>query len=163
MEVGFIGLGRMGAAMARNIAKAGHKVRGWNRSRHAGSAIEGVEMVSSPGDAFRADAVFTMLSDDAAVRDVVLSSNALRNARAGVVHVGASTISVDFADELRVSHAKAGVGYVSAPVFGSSPSSLPARRGPSTRFVPYSTSLAGRHGCSARIQNRPTPPSSPAT
>jgi 3-hydroxyisobutyrate dehydrogenase-like beta-hydroxyacid dehydrogenase len=118
MEVGFIGLGRMGAAMARNIAKAGHKVRGWNRSRHAGSAIEGVEMVSSPGDAFRADAVFTMLSDDAAVRDVVLSSNALRNARAGVVHVGASTISVDFADELRVSHAKAGVGYVSAPVFG---------------------------------------------
>ena len=107
MEVGFIGLGRMGRAMARNIAKAGHQVRGWNRSRPAGLAIEGVEMVSSPGDAFRADVVFTMLSDDGAVGDVVLSSNALRNARSGVVHVGASTISVDFADELRVTHAEA--------------------------------------------------------
>jgi len=118
MEVGFIGLGKMGSAMAGNIAKAGHKVRGWNRSPRAGLAIEGVEMVSSPGDAFQADVVFTMLSDDAAVRDVVLSSNALKNARSGVVHVGASTISVDFADELRVTHAEAGVGYVSAPVFG---------------------------------------------
>jgi 3-hydroxyisobutyrate dehydrogenase-like beta-hydroxyacid dehydrogenase len=115
MEVGFIGLGRMGGAMARNIAKAGHSVRAWNRSRRA---IEGVEMVASPGDAFQADVVFTMLADDSAVREVVLSSNALDSARSGVVHVGSTSISVDFADELRISHAEAGVGYVSAPVFG---------------------------------------------
>jgi 3-hydroxyisobutyrate dehydrogenase-like beta-hydroxyacid dehydrogenase len=59
-----------------------------------------------------------MLSDDAAIRDVVLSSNVLQSARAGVVHVVTSTISVAFADELRAAHQAARVGYVSAPVFG---------------------------------------------
>jgi len=118
MQVGFIGLGRMGSAMARNIAKAGHQVRAWNRSPGVGDAIEGIEMVPSPGDAFQADVVFTMLSDDAAIRAVLLSSNVLQGARAGVVHVVTSTISIDFVDELCARHAEAGVGYVAAPVFG---------------------------------------------
>lgn len=118
MEIGFVGLGRMGRAMARNIANAGHRVRAWNRSSVAGEASDGVEMVPSPGDAFQADIVFTMLSDDAAIRAVLLSSNALQGARAGVVHVVTSTISVDFADELRARHAETGIGYVAAPVFG---------------------------------------------
>ena len=117
-EVGFIGLGAMGGAMARNIAKAGHRVRAWNRSPVTGEAIDGLEIVSSPGEAFRADVVFTMLPDDPAIREVLLSSNVLEDAPAGVVHVVTSTISVDFADELRARHAEAGVGYVSAPVFG---------------------------------------------
>ncbi len=108
----------MGLAMARNIAKAGYRVRAWNRSSRAGDAIGYVEIVASPGDVFKADVVFTMLSDDAAIREVLLSSNVLRDARPGVVHVVTSTISVDFADELRTKHAEAGVGYVSAPVFG---------------------------------------------
>ena len=70
MEVGFIGLGSMGSAMALNLAKAGHKVRTWNRSGDPGTA--GLEMVSSPADAFPAEAVFTMLSDDPAIREVLL-------------------------------------------------------------------------------------------
>ncbi|GGF02576.1 oxidoreductase [Aliidongia dinghuensis] len=118
MDVGFIGLGKMGLAMARNIANAGHRVRVWNRSPLAAEAATGFEIAASPRDAFQADAVFTMLSDDAAIREVLLTPSILGDARPGVVHVVTATISLDFAGELAVAHAVAGVGYVSAPVFG---------------------------------------------
>ncbi len=118
MDVGFIGLGSMGTAMARNLAKAGHRVRAWNRSSKPGETADGVTTVAAPAEAFDADAVFTVLSDDPAIREVLLKPDVLRAARAGLVHVVTSTISVAFADELRDLHAKAGVGYVSAPVFG---------------------------------------------
>ncbi len=118
MEVGFIGLGAMGSAMAANLAKAGHSVRAWNRSGDAGKPVDGVTMVPSPVEAFQADAVFTMLSDDPAIRSVLLEPGVLGRARTGVVHVVTSTISVGFAGELAAAHAAAGVGYVSAPVLG---------------------------------------------
>jgi 3-hydroxyisobutyrate dehydrogenase-like beta-hydroxyacid dehydrogenase len=118
MEIGFIGLGRMGIAMATNLIKAGHRVQAWNRSGPPKDAIGGLAMVASPDDAFQADAVFTMLSDDPAIREVLLVPGVLRRARPGVVHVVTSTISVAFADELRAEHEEAGIGYVSAPVFG---------------------------------------------
>ena len=116
MDVGFIGLGAMGSAMARNLAKADHKVRAWNRSGDPG--IDGVASVSDPAEAFAAEAVFTMLSDDAAIREVLLEPGVLGKARHGLVHVVTSTISVAFAGELAAAHAVAGVGYVSAPVLG---------------------------------------------
>jgi 3-hydroxyisobutyrate dehydrogenase-like beta-hydroxyacid dehydrogenase len=116
MDVGFIGLGLMGRAMARNLAKAGHRVRGWNRSPVEG--LEGVETVRAPAQAFDADATFTMLSDDAAVREVVLAGDVLAGARPGLVHVVCSTISVACAQELTDAHKAAGVAYVAAPVFG---------------------------------------------
>jgi 3-hydroxyisobutyrate dehydrogenase-like beta-hydroxyacid dehydrogenase len=59
-----------------------------------------------------------MLSDDAAVRAVVLDGGLLKDAPKGLVHVGCSTISIAFAEELTTKHAEAGIGYVSAPVFG---------------------------------------------
>lgn len=117
MDVGFIGLGNMGLAMARNIARAGHRVRAWNRTSRPGDA-EGLERVATARAAFDADVVFTMLSDDAALRAAVLDADLLSAARPGTVHVGSSTISVAFADELLARHRAAGVGYVSAPVFG---------------------------------------------
>jgi 3-hydroxyisobutyrate dehydrogenase-like beta-hydroxyacid dehydrogenase len=115
MDVGFIGLGKMGIAMARNIAKAGHPVRAWNRSPVEAGALT---LVKSAREAFQADVVFTMLSDDAAIRAVVLEGGLLKDARKGTIHVGCSTISIDFAEELTARHAEAGIGYVSAPVFG---------------------------------------------
>ncbi len=118
MDIGFIGLGAMGSAMAANLVKAGHAVRAWNRSSDAGKAVDGVTMVSSPAEAFQAEAVFTMLSDDPAIRSVLLDTGVLSQARAGLVHVVTSTISVAFAGELADAHAKAGLGYVSAPVLG---------------------------------------------
>ena len=144
MDVGFIGLGAMGSAMAGNLVKAGHRVHAWNRSGDLG--IDGVEMVLDPAEAFATEAVFTMLSDDAAIREVLLEPGVLGKARPGLVHVVTSTISVAFAGELAGAHAAAGVGYVSAPVLGrpnvaakaSSTSLRPARPRPSTPYARYS-------------------------
>ena len=116
MEVGFVGLGAMGRAMARNLAQAGHKVRAWNRS--GGLAIDGVTLTADPAEAFGAEAVFTMLSDDQVIREVLLKPGVLGKAGTGLVHVVTSTISVAFAGELAAAHAAAGLGYVSAPVLG---------------------------------------------
>jgi 3-hydroxyisobutyrate dehydrogenase-like beta-hydroxyacid dehydrogenase len=115
MDIGFIGLGAMGKGMAKNLAAAGHNVKAWNRS---GGQVEGVTMVGAPADALQGDAAFTMLSDDAAIRAVLLASGALAKAKPGLVHVCNSTISVAFARELDAAHKQAGVGYVSAPVLG---------------------------------------------
>ena len=116
MEVGFVGLGAMESAMARNLFKAGHTVRAWNGAGNPD--IEGIEVAADPADSSRAEAVFTMLSDDLAIRQVLLDPGVLGTARPGLVHVITSTISVAFAGELPVAHAAAGVGYVSAPVLG---------------------------------------------
>lgn len=118
MDIGFIGLGRMGLAIARNLDEAGHRVRAWNRSPVAGDAIPGGTIVGTPGDVFDADVVFTMVSDDAAIRTVLQDGAVLDHARDGLVHVVTSTISVDFAGELAALHAARGIAYVSAPVFG---------------------------------------------
>ncbi|WP_395327486.1 NAD(P)-dependent oxidoreductase [Novosphingobium sp. BL-8H] len=115
MDIGFIGLGAMGSAMARNLAKAGHRVRAWNRS---GGTVEGVDMVATPAEAFASDVVLTMLSEDGVIRDVLLDSAVLDGAPKGVVHLVCSTISVAFARELVDRHQAAGVGYLSAPVLG---------------------------------------------
>jgi 3-hydroxyisobutyrate dehydrogenase-like beta-hydroxyacid dehydrogenase len=116
VNIGFIGLGSMGAPIARNIAAAGHGVHAWNRSPVEPPA--GVRLVDSVEAALDADIVFTMLSDDPAIRAVILADDRLRTARPGMVHVVTATIWVDFAAELAAAHEAAGIGYVSAPVFG---------------------------------------------
>ncbi len=118
MNVGFIGVGSMGSAMIPNLVKAGHKVSVWNRSRGAAAAIEGVTVLDSPADAFRNDAVLTMLSNDEAVRSVILDSNALASARKECIHVMMATISPALVRELSEAHQKAGIPYVAAPVLG---------------------------------------------
>lgn len=118
MEIGFIGLGSMGTAMARNLVKAGHDVRAWNRSPVAPDTVPGMTLIDEPAKAFDAQVVFTMLSDDAAIREVILEPALLGRVRAGLVHVVTSTISVAFAKELERLHEEAGVAYVSAPVLG---------------------------------------------
>ncbi len=120
MDVGFIGLGNMGAAMARNLLKAGHRLTVWNRSPNAAQALEaaGATRATSPGEVFAGDAVITMLADDDALRGVVIESGALDRARRGLVHASMSTISVSLAEDLAARHRQCGVAYVAAPVFG---------------------------------------------
>ncbi|MCA8271587.1 NAD(P)-dependent oxidoreductase [Burkholderia sp. AU30280] len=115
MEIGIIGLGAMGREMARNLVAAGHAVTVWNRS---GGHVEGVRMVETPVQALQADMTLTMLSDDAAIRNVLLDTSLLLHARPGLVHVVASTISVAFARELVELHRAARVAFVAAPVLG---------------------------------------------
>jgi 3-hydroxyisobutyrate dehydrogenase-like beta-hydroxyacid dehydrogenase len=108
----------MGSAMALNLVKAGHEVRAWNRSRIVQDRVPGITLVPVAADAFQADAVFTMLSDDPAIREVILDAGLLAKARPGLTHVITSTISVALARELEVLHEKVALGYVSAPVLG---------------------------------------------
>lgn len=127
MKIGFIGLGSMGSAMAANLVKAGHDVSVWNRSPEAARAVAGATPVGTPAEAFSGEVVLTMLADDAAVRDVILASPALARASKDLVHVMMATISIALVDELVAAHRAAGVGYVSAPVFGRPPAAASAQ------------------------------------
>ncbi len=118
MDIGFVGLGSMGHAMATNLVHAGHTVRAWNRSKLDAASLEGIEIVGRVADAFQGDVAITMLSDDAAIREVIVSPGVLAAARKPIVHVVTSTISLAFVDELVRLHEAAGVGYVAAPVLG---------------------------------------------
>jgi 3-hydroxyisobutyrate dehydrogenase-like beta-hydroxyacid dehydrogenase len=118
MDIGFIGIGSMGAAMVPNLVKAGHRVSVWNRTLAATRALEGVTVLTSIASAFSKDAVVTMLSDDTAVRSVIIDSGALASARKDCVHVMMSTISLALVEELQELHRREGIAYVAAPVFG---------------------------------------------
>lgn len=126
MNVGFIGLGAMGAAMVRNLLGKGVQVTVWNRSRGVVDdlAAEGASPAASVEEAFDADIVLTMLAHDQAMRAVLLDSGVLAKARKGVVHVNLATISTELAAELSVLHAELGLGYVASPVFGRPPVAL---------------------------------------
>jgi 3-hydroxyisobutyrate dehydrogenase-like beta-hydroxyacid dehydrogenase len=120
MDIGFIGLGEMGSAMAANALKAGHTVRVWNRSpeRAKPLADQGATVVDTPNEAFAGDAAFSMLADDAALRAVLIDGALLKHAPRGLVHVNMATVSAALAEELAGLHAQHGVAYVAAPVLG---------------------------------------------
>ena len=118
MDLGMIGLGRMGRGMAASLVRAGHRVRVWNRSPGVAETIEGAVPVGSAAEAFAGDAVITMLSDDAALRSVIVESGLLEASHRPGIHLSMGTISVALARDLAAAHAKVGVPYVAAPVFG---------------------------------------------
>jgi 3-hydroxyisobutyrate dehydrogenase-like beta-hydroxyacid dehydrogenase len=121
MEVGFIGLGNMGAPMARNLLKAGHRVTVYNRTRSKAETLarEGAKVADRVTDACRGDVLITMLSDDAAVEAVVFGDGAALSAlHHNAIHISMSTISVALSDRLADVHGKARQGYAAAPVFG---------------------------------------------
>jgi 3-hydroxyisobutyrate dehydrogenase-like beta-hydroxyacid dehydrogenase len=120
MEIGLIGLGAMGSGIAGNLLKAGHRLRVWNRSAGPLEDLvrKGAERAATPADVFDRTVVFTMLSDDAAIRSVIIDAGVLKEARRDTIHVVMSTISVAFAQSLETAHRQAGVAYVAAPVMG---------------------------------------------
>jgi 3-hydroxyisobutyrate dehydrogenase-like beta-hydroxyacid dehydrogenase len=121
MNVGFIGLGRMGAAMAGRLVQAGHEVTVYNRTPEKVRALVdlGARLAARVPDACRGEAVITMLADDGAVEDVVFGQRGLvRGLGPGAVHISMSTISVSLSERLADVHATAGQRFVAAPVFG---------------------------------------------
>ncbi len=120
MKIGFIGLGRMGGHVAENLLKAGHNVTVWNRSPEPVAALvaKGATAARTPEDAMQGEALFSMLSNDAVMRELGLAGPLLDKAAKGLIHVSLATISVDFAKELAAAHSEAGLTYISAPVFG---------------------------------------------
>ena len=117
MRVAFLGLGGMGMAMAANIAKAGHEVVVWNRTRKLPQGFDAIVADSVAGAVGEAEAVATMLADDHAVESVV-DGGLLDALPPAAVHVSMSTISIAAARRLTESHRARGRGYVAAPVFG---------------------------------------------
>lgn len=122
MAIGFIGLGTMGTPMARNLLRAGHRVRLWNRNPQRAHALaelhDNALVVAEPAQAAHGQVLFSMLADDVAVRQVLLEQGVLEALPAGSVHVNMATVSVALARELAVLHAERGVAYVAAPVLG---------------------------------------------
>ncbi|WP_131118905.1 NAD(P)-dependent oxidoreductase [Lichenihabitans psoromatis] len=118
MDIGFIGLGHMGRAMATNLLRAGHQVRVWNRSPGPAQDLTtaGAVAVATAADAFAGDAVITMLADDAALEQTL--AGLLDKAPKGLLHINMATISVALAKALTDTHAASGLGYIAAPVFG---------------------------------------------
>jgi len=122
MDIGFIGLGHMGSAIAGRFLKAKHTVRVWNRSPESARKLgeQGAKVAAKPDDAFKGDVVFSMLAEDNALRAVLLETGLLERAsgESVPVHVNMATVSVAFADELTALHAERGIAYVAAPVMG---------------------------------------------
>lgn len=129
-RVAFLGLGTMGAAMAANLARAGFRVTGWNRTagRATGLAELGVTTAASPASAVAdVDVVVICVSDTPDVDAVLFGAGGVvEGAQAGLLVIDCSTIAPsgawDFAARLR----ERGISMIDAPVSGGSEGAVKA-------------------------------------
>jgi len=123
MQVGFIGLGAMGALIVPRLIAAGHSVTGWNRSRDKAAALidAGMAWADSPrAVAAQSDIVFSIVTDGAAVRAVALGDDGvLAGLKSGCIYADMSTISPDDSRAVAVEFAKAGRHMLDSPISGS--------------------------------------------
>ena len=134
-EVGFVGLGHMGMAMAANLAAAGYRVIGYvRRPDQMGRLVAlGLKPTADIADLFDCEIVITMLPDDLAVHEVVFGrkdsglQGLTMGLMPGAIHLSMSTISTAAAARVAGEHARCGQGYVAAPVFGN-PDAAKARQ-----------------------------------
>src|SRR5450756_2469539 len=121
-RVAFIGLGRMGHGMAGRYLDAGFEVALWNRSRSKAEDLiaRGAQWATSPEDAaIDADAVVTMVADDAASRAVWLGKDgAAATMKPGTLAIECSTVSYGHALELARELRGSGLVYIDCPVTG---------------------------------------------
>lgn len=121
MQIAFLGLGKMGSAIARHLLKAGHDLTVWNRSASHAEPLKalGASLAGSPSEAVaRAEVVFTMVMDDPALESVIFKSGAIKAMHPGSIHVSLSTISVALSVQLTDAHRAVGTHFAAAPVFG---------------------------------------------
>jgi 3-hydroxyisobutyrate dehydrogenase len=121
-RIGWIGLGRMGEAMAKRLLKAGHGVSVWNRTaaKAAPLAEYGATLVSSKQDLASCDIVFTMVSTTDDLKQVLFGEGGLvAGAVKPKVVVDSSSISQEGSAEIRTRLEAIGVGYVCTPVSGN--------------------------------------------
>ncbi len=120
MHIGFIGLGKMGKAIAGLLLGNGHELTVWNRSQEAVQELvaKGARAVSAPSALGKSDILLSILANDAATRSVFLDQGVLEAAHPGLIHINLATVSVGLAKELAELHRRRKIGYVAAPVFG---------------------------------------------
>jgi 3-hydroxyisobutyrate dehydrogenase-like beta-hydroxyacid dehydrogenase len=119
MKVGFIGLGRMGQAMAARLLGGGHELVVYNRSRDKAAELEknGAKVAGSIAEACKGrEVVISMVSDDKALTEVVKDISA--NLDKGAIHVAMGTHGVHVLREVDAVHGKAGQLFVASPVLG---------------------------------------------
>jgi 3-hydroxyisobutyrate dehydrogenase len=123
LKIGWIGAGRMGAAMATRLAAAGEQVTVWNRTRSKAEALAdaGCGVADSIADLRTLDVVFTMVSTPADLEQVLVGDGGLLadpDALPGAV-VDCSTVSIESSAAMREQCAERGVAFLAAPVSGN--------------------------------------------
>jgi 3-hydroxyisobutyrate dehydrogenase-like beta-hydroxyacid dehydrogenase len=134
-DIGFVGLGRMGTAMAANLAASGGEVIAYVRHPDHIDRLEALYVTPTTHieKLFECKVVISMLPDDAAAREVVFGRKdtgligLAEGLMPGAIHLSMSTISTAAASQLASEHAGHGQGYVAAPVFGN-PAAAKARQ-----------------------------------
>jgi 3-hydroxyisobutyrate dehydrogenase-like beta-hydroxyacid dehydrogenase len=134
-EIGFVGLGHMGMAMAANLISAGRRVIAYVRrpDQIARHEAPGLRATTDFSDLLDCKVVISMLPDDDAVREIVCGRSDIgvdglaAGLMPGAIHLSMSTISTAAAEQLAGEHARNGQGYVAAPVFGN-PDAAKARQ-----------------------------------
>ncbi len=124
-RVAFLGLGRMGSAMARNLLDKGFPLTVWNRSAAACMPLvaDGAVLAETPAQAARdAGIVLYSLANDAAIERVAFGpEGVLTGIRSGSVVVNLSTVHPAMSRREREAYDAKDVGFLDAPVFGSRP------------------------------------------
>ncbi|MDC3415938.1 NAD(P)-dependent oxidoreductase [Aquibacillus salsiterrae] len=127
-RIGFIGLGTMGLPMAGHLLEANYPLTIYNRTKEKANKLvtQGAEIATSPQEvALKSDVVFTMLTADAAVREVILGDKGIiHGAHPGLIVVDSSTISPKTSKEAASTLAEKGVDMLDAPVTGSEPQAI---------------------------------------
>jgi 3-hydroxyisobutyrate dehydrogenase len=124
MEIGWIGIGRMGFPMAERLLKAGHPIKVWNRTRSKAEPLTklGAKLVDAMEDLRGCDVVITMLATGKDLREVCLGKSGLAvdgAPKRPVIIVDCSTIGMDESRDIREDLAQRGVSYLAAPVSGN--------------------------------------------
>ncbi len=130
-SIGFIGLGRMGSAIAGNLLKADFTLQVYNRTPEKAAALvaQGAKLAHHPSDTTQPGGiVITMLANDQALEAVVDADRGLvEGLGPDGIHLSMSTVSPRLARRLAEQHRRYGVEYVAAPVFGR-PEAADARK-----------------------------------
>lgn len=123
LRVAYLGLGVMGYPMAGHLARGGHRLAVYNRTKekaHRFASEYGVEAFATPREAATdAEIVFACVGNDDDLRSITLGPDgAFAGMKQGAIFVDHTTASADVARELHASAAALGFGFVDAPVSG---------------------------------------------
>ncbi|HEX9672404.1 MAG TPA: NAD(P)-dependent oxidoreductase [Burkholderiales bacterium] len=121
-KLGWIGIGRMGYAMAERLAKAGCDITVWNRTRKKAEplATSGAKIADSLADLAVCDVVFTMVSTGKDVKEVLFGADGVTSkGRAPKIVVDSTSISLEESAEIRGKLGELGVKMLAAPVSGN--------------------------------------------
>lgn len=128
-DIALFGTGIMGAPMARNLVRSGHRVRAWNRTHAKALALaaDGIEPVADAVEAARgAEVAILMLTDGPGCDALLFDGGAAEALAPGAVVVVMSSIPVPTARAQAARLAERGIGYVDAPVSGGEKGAIEA-------------------------------------